>query len=104
MPSKRSDERTIGGPKPRASMLTSQNRKLVPQQHQLHVLGELGSPTANEQPQNSSKGKVGKGEEHCAILPGPANPPRAGRFLRRSAIPGIRARVKSTVRTWQRSS
>jgi hypothetical protein len=31
-------------------MLTSQNRKLVAQQHQLHVLGELGSPTASEQP------------------------------------------------------
>jgi hypothetical protein len=72
--SKRSDERTIGGPKPRALMLTSQNRELVPQQRQLHVLGELGSPTANEQPQNGSKGKVSEGEEHCAILPGPANP------------------------------
>jgi hypothetical protein len=48
--SKRSDERAIGGPKPRAPVLTSQNRELVPQQHQLHVLGELGSPTPNEQP------------------------------------------------------
>ena len=61
--SKRSDERTIGGPKPRTLMLTSQHRELVPQQHQLHVLGELGSPTANEQSQNSSKGKVSEGEE-----------------------------------------
>jgi hypothetical protein len=67
--SKRSDERPIGGSKPRASMLTSQNRELVPQQHQFHVLGELGSAAANEQPQNSSKGKVGEGEEHRAILP-----------------------------------
>jgi len=48
--SKRSDERAIGGPKPRPPVLTSQNRELVPQQHQLHVLGELGSPTPNEQP------------------------------------------------------
>jgi hypothetical protein len=71
---KRSDERTIGGPKPRTLMLTSQNRELVPQQHQLHVLGELGAPTANEQPQNGSKGKVGEGEEHRAILSGPAAP------------------------------
>jgi hypothetical protein len=71
IPSKRSDERTIGGPKPRAPMLTSRNRKLVAQQHQLHVLGELGSPTANEQPQNGSEGKVSEREEHRAILPGP---------------------------------
>jgi hypothetical protein len=39
--SKRGDERTIGGPKPRTLVLTSQNRELVPQQHQLHILGEL---------------------------------------------------------------
>src|SRR5918994_7566525 len=71
--SQRSDERTIGRPKPRTRMLTSQNRELVPQQHQFHVFGELGSTTANEQPQNSSERKVSKGEEHRAILPGPAN-------------------------------
>jgi hypothetical protein len=79
--SERSDERTIGGSKPRALMLTSQNRELVAQQHQLHVLGELGSPTANEQPQDSSKGKVSEGEEHRAILPGPANPPQSWTVL-----------------------
>ena len=62
--SKRGGERTIGGPKPRALVLTSQNRELVPQQHQLHVLGKLGSPTTNEQSQNSSKGKVSEGEQH----------------------------------------
>jgi hypothetical protein len=72
--SKRSDERTTGGPKPRTLVLTSQNRELVPQQHQLHILGELGSPTTNEQAQKSSKGTVSEGEEHRAILPGPANP------------------------------
>jgi hypothetical protein len=55
-------------------MLTRQNPELVPQQHQLHVLGELGSPTANEQPQNSGEGKVSEREEHRAILAGPANP------------------------------
>src|SRR5206468_5542589 len=71
--SKRSDERTIGGPQPRTLMLASQNRELVAQQHQLNVLGELGSPTANEQPQDGSKGEVSEGEEHRAILPGPAN-------------------------------
>jgi hypothetical protein len=66
---KRSDERTIGGAKPRALMLTSQNRELVPKEHQFHVLGELGAATVDEQPQNSSEGKVREGEEHRAILP-----------------------------------
>jgi hypothetical protein len=62
--SERSDERTIGGPKLRALLLASQNRELVPQQHQFHVLGELGPSTPNEQSQNSSEGKVSEGEEH----------------------------------------
>jgi hypothetical protein len=49
---KRSDERTIGGAKPRTLLLASENRELMSQQHQLHVLGELGSAAANEQPQS----------------------------------------------------
>jgi hypothetical protein len=68
---KRGDECTIGGAKPRALLLTSQNRGLVPQQHQFHVLGELGAAAADEQPQNSREGNLGEGEEHRAILPGP---------------------------------
>jgi hypothetical protein len=75
--SKGGDECTIGGSKPGALLLTSQDRELVPQEHQFYVLGELGPAGANEQPQNSSEGKVRKGEEHRAILPGPANAPRA---------------------------
>ncbi len=43
------------------------------QQHQFHVLGELSSAASNEQPQDSREGKVGEGEEHRAILPGPVN-------------------------------
>jgi len=39
----------------------------------LHVLGELGPTAADEQPQNGGEGKVGEGEEHQAILPGPGN-------------------------------
>jgi hypothetical protein len=74
--SKRGDERTIGGPKRRTLVLTSQNRELVPQQDQLHVLGELGSAITNEQPQNRSEGKVSEGEEQWAILPGLATRPR----------------------------
>jgi hypothetical protein len=67
--SKRGDERTIGGPKPRTLPLTSQQRELVPQQHQFHVLGELDSPTTNEQPQNSSPGEVSEGEEASSDTP-----------------------------------
>jgi hypothetical protein len=56
---KRPDKRPIGRAKPRSLMLTSQNRELVPQQHQLHVLGELGPTAADEQPQNG--GEVARG-------------------------------------------
>jgi hypothetical protein len=48
--SKRSNKRMIRGPKPRTPLLASQHRQLVPQQHKLHVLGELGPSTPNEQP------------------------------------------------------
>jgi hypothetical protein len=66
-----------GGAKPRTLMLTSQNRELVAQQHQLHVLGELGAPTATEQPQNGSEGKISERAEHRAILPGPVRADRS---------------------------
>src|SRR5438067_1637711 len=76
--SQRCEERPIGGTKPRALMLTSQHRELVSKQHQLHIVGELSSATANEQPPNSREGKVGEGEEHRAILPeGSRRPPKA---------------------------
>jgi hypothetical protein len=48
--SKRGDERTVGGAKPRSPLLTSQDRELVPQHHEFHVLGEIGPSTPNEQP------------------------------------------------------
>jgi hypothetical protein len=66
----RGDERTIGGAKPRALLLASENRELVSQEHQFHVLGELGSSIADEQPQNSGKrqGRRRKGAS--------ADPPR----------------------------
>jgi hypothetical protein len=51
----RGDERTVGGSKPRALLLTSENRELVPKEHQFEVLGELGSSIADEQPQNEQK-------------------------------------------------
>lgn len=71
--SQRSDEGTIGRPKPRTLLLTSQHRQLVPQHEQFDVLGELDAATPNKQPQDSREGKIGEGEEHQPILPGPAN-------------------------------
>jgi hypothetical protein len=90
---KRSDECTIGGPKARTLLLASQDRELVPQQHEFHILGELGPSVPNDQPQNSGEGKVGEGEQHRPILPGSANVLTAGG----SCVPqpfGTRARVK----------
>ena len=77
-PSKRSDQGTIGGPQLRTLLLASQDRELVPQQHDFDVVGELGPSTSNEQPQNSREGKVSEGEEHRPILPGRANALTAG--------------------------
>jgi hypothetical protein len=71
-PRKRRDERTVGGAKPRSPLLPRQNRELVPRQHQLDVLGDLGPTAADEQPQNRGKGKVSEGTEHRAILAGPS--------------------------------
>ena len=86
--------------KPRP-LLTSRNRELVPKEHQFHVLGELGPTTADEQPQDCGKSKVGEGEEHRAILPGPANWFGVDRPLRRSEGFGYpRARVNPE-ETWQ---
>jgi hypothetical protein len=58
--SKRSDEGTIGRSKLRTLMLVSQDRELVPQHQEFHVLCELGPPIPNEQPQNSSERKYAK--------------------------------------------
>jgi hypothetical protein len=54
---KRSDKRTIRRSKPRTLLRASQHRELVSQQHELHVLGELGPSTANEQAQTAAKAK-----------------------------------------------
>jgi hypothetical protein len=81
--SKRSDEGTIGGPKPRTPILASQHRELVPKQHQLSVLGELGPSTPNEQPQNSNEGKVGRRRGASTDPPRRSQRPHGGQFLRR---------------------
>jgi hypothetical protein len=102
-PRERRDERTVGGAKPRSLLLTSQNRELVPQQHELHVLVELSPTAADQQPQICGKGKVSEGEEHRAILPGPPTWLGVAPTLRRSEVSGIRARASNTHRGTYRS-
>ena len=94
---------TVGGAKPRSLLLSRQNRELVPQQHQLDVLGNLGPTATDEQPQNRGKGKVGEGKEHRAILPGPTNELTADSSctVQRSLVLA-RARV-NLEETWQRA-
>lgn len=80
-------------------MLASQDRELVPQHQEFHVLSELGPPIPNEQPQNAREGEVSEGEEHLPILPGQQTshvpPPHGygGSRERGSAVSGNRARV-----------
>jgi hypothetical protein len=92
----RGDERTVGRSKPRALLLTSENRELVPKARQFEVLGELGSSNrgraASERQQRLGK----RGREHQPILPGPAAPPSRLTLLARiSRIWYSRARVNS---------
>jgi hypothetical protein len=88
---KRNDKRTIGGPKVRTLLLASQDRDLVPQRHEFHVLGELGPSISNDQPQDSGEDTVSEGEQHRPILPGSANALTDWRFLHPLALSGIRA-------------
>jgi hypothetical protein len=69
-PSERRDEGTIGRPRLRTLILASQDRELVPQQHEFDVFRGLGRSSPNEQRQDRGKGQVSEGEEHRAILPG----------------------------------
>jgi len=55
--SKRSDEGTIGRPQLRTLMLASEDRELVPQQHEFEVFRELGPPIPNEQLENSKNAR-----------------------------------------------
>jgi hypothetical protein len=95
-PRERGDERTIGRTKPRTLPLTGQDGDLVSKQRELHVLGELGPPTADEQPQNSSEGNVSEGEEHRVILPGTAKALTPDSPLHGSAVSGNRARASAS--------
>jgi hypothetical protein len=65
----------------------------VTEHDEFDVFGEFGSPSSNEQPQNSREGKVSEREEHRAMLPAPATAFGADQSLRRSAVSGARARA-----------
>src|SRR6266545_3587380 len=100
--SKRSDKRTVGGPKLRRLMLARQDRQLVAQQHEFHVLGELGPSTPNKQLQDSSEGKVSEREQHRPILPGRATIPRVGRACAAQRLL-VNARARELSKACQRA-
>jgi hypothetical protein len=81
-------------PEPRTLLPTSQNREPVSQQHRLHVLGELSSAAANEQPQSSSNGKVGEGEGASSDPARPRQRTRSRGLARFGGFWYPRARVK----------
>jgi hypothetical protein len=76
--------------------------QLVLQHDEFQVLGELGLPTPNGQPQNSREHQVSKGEQHRLILPRPTlgltTSIAGGSRTRRSGVSGIRARACQPIR------
>jgi hypothetical protein len=60
-PRQRGKEGTIGGPQRGAAPLLSfEHDELMPQHEQLDVLSELAAPAADQQPQHSREGEIGK--------------------------------------------
>jgi len=96
--SQRSDEGTIRWAQPWTRLLARQHCQLVTEQDEFDVFGELGTPTSNEQPQNSRECKVSEREEHREMLPARGTALTADCFLRRSAVSGTRARASTNKR------
>jgi hypothetical protein len=69
--SKRSKERPIRRPQWRSAGLPAKHDELMAQHEQLDVFGELTTPTAYKQPQNSREREVRKGKKHPPMLPEP---------------------------------
>jgi hypothetical protein len=94
----RRQQRTIGWPEHRTSLLPCEHDQLMPQYEQLDVFGELIAPAPDQQPEHSREGEIGERKEHSPILPSaaPEEPARSrvsGRYrLRSPARSGIRAR------------
>jgi hypothetical protein len=68
-PSKRREKSAISYAERRPRLLSMEHRKLMAQNNQLDVLGELTVPASDEQPQQRGKHEVNKGKEHPPILP-----------------------------------
>jgi hypothetical protein len=52
------EEDAIGRPQTRARLLPTEHRKLVPQNNQLDVLGELAATAPHEQPQQRREREI----------------------------------------------
>jgi hypothetical protein len=65
----RGEEGAIRWPQLRTLFPATQHRKLMSQDDQLDVLGKLGPPPTDDQPQESREGEIGEGKDHPAMLP-----------------------------------
>jgi hypothetical protein len=77
--SKRRKQGTIGWPEHRAPLLPSEHDKLMAQDQQLDIFGELRAPTPDQQPQHSREGETGERKQHPPILPTATEEQRAHR-------------------------
>ncbi len=87
----RGEEGTIGRPKTRARLLPTEDRKLVAQNQQFDVLGELAATAPHEQPQQRREREIRERKEHRSMLPDLAtaaieNPNRVLEPLRDAAL------------------
>jgi hypothetical protein len=69
---KRRKEGAIGCSKRWPWLLPTEHRKLLPQNKQFGVLGELVAPASDKQPQHSREREISEREEHPPMLPEPA--------------------------------
>lgn len=70
-PRERGKEGTIGRSKRGPRLLPPKHRKLMPQNKQFHVLGELVAPASDKQPQHRREREVSEGDKHPPMLPEP---------------------------------
>src|SRR6266511_3937654 len=59
----------IGRPKTRPRLLPTEHRKLVTQNQQFDVLGELAATAPHEQPQQRREHEIRERKEHPSMLP-----------------------------------
>jgi hypothetical protein len=68
-PNERRKEGTIGSAKRGPRFLPGEHDKLMPQNEQFDVLGELATPAPDEQPQHRREREISEREEHPPMLP-----------------------------------